>query len=121
MRYLASLGVSLHDKDKKGKTLLHHGAKSGWMTPDALAFLLEEGLGLEEVDAGWKTPMDYAQEMAQTARFGSLSTGSMGQDVNNATVTAETERDYIVFDIYHASDSPNRLRQAEHRVKLLLN
>ena len=45
----------------------------------------------------------------------------MGQDVNKATVTAETERDYIVFDIYHASDSPNRLRQAEHRVKLLLN
>ena len=29
MKYLASLGVRFHDKDRKWKTLLHHSAKSG--------------------------------------------------------------------------------------------
>ena len=38
------------------------------MTPDALAFLLEEGLGFEEVDAEGKTPMDYSQEVALRRR-----------------------------------------------------
>ena len=58
MKYLASLGLSLHDKDEKGRTLLHHGATSGHMTSDAFAFLLEKGLDLDEVDGDGKTPLD---------------------------------------------------------------
>ncbi|KAK6842241.1 hypothetical protein PG987_003101 [Apiospora arundinis] len=63
LRLLASQGLNLKDVDNEGRTILHHAARSGFLTQEALEFLLHEvGLTLNTFDNTGKSPLSYAVE-----------------------------------------------------------
>lgn len=63
LRLLAINGLNLQDVDKKGRTILHHAARSGGLTREALEFLLDEvGLTLNANDKLGRSPVSYAEE-----------------------------------------------------------
>ncbi|KAJ6084313.1 hypothetical protein N7486_011113 [Penicillium sp. IBT 16267x] len=65
--YLFAVGVDPATRDLDGKTLMHHGAIHGVFTEDLINFLTCEGvldLYATATDLDYKTPLDYAEELA---------------------------------------------------------
>ncbi|KAL9568767.1 hypothetical protein ACKAV7_007081 [Fusarium commune] len=66
LRILAKQKVDVTARDEQGRTVLHHGAISGWLTEEALCCLRDEfQLSTELLDAHGKTPLAYAVEKEQ--------------------------------------------------------
>ncbi|KAI3573063.1 hypothetical protein IWW34DRAFT_888169 [Fusarium oxysporum f. sp. albedinis] len=66
LRILANQKVDVRARDEQGRTALHHGAISGWLTEEVLCCLRDEfQLSTELLDAQRKTPLAYAIEKGQ--------------------------------------------------------
>lgn len=63
LRLLSRNGLNLQGVDKEGRTILHHAARSGGLTREALEFLLDGvGLTLNANDKLGRSPVSYAEE-----------------------------------------------------------
>lgn len=59
-------GMDLSATDRRGRTMLHHGAINGWLTDDVVAFLLATTtLRFDTADADGRRPLQYAAEKAE--------------------------------------------------------
>ncbi|KAL3465617.1 ankyrin repeat-containing domain protein [Aspergillus heterothallicus] len=66
---LSGYGLNLSLKDKSGKGILHHGAISGFLSMEILAFLHgRDLLNLHEKDGSGNTPLEYAFKAADRKR-----------------------------------------------------
>ena len=69
LKLLAGAGLDLGATDAEGKTVLHHSAQSGSLTPSALEYLVNVvGLSPDDVDSAGKRALDYATEMSSKKR-----------------------------------------------------